>query len=99
MRIPIHLQREIARLHYYDPNSSDRAIAGTVGMSPSTIGSFRRMLRKQGHEWSAIEPLDDDQWRDTLGTRDRSIAQRKPLPDWQWVHTEMQRPDATMEQL
>ncbi|CAN7215743.1 IS21 family transposase [Acidovorax sp. LjRoot66] len=99
MRIAIHMQREIARLHYYDTGNSDRAIAGIVGISPSTIGTFRRMLRKQAHEWSAIEPLDDDQWRDTLGTHNRSIAQRKPLPDWQWVHAEMQRPDATMEQL
>lgn len=99
MRLAIHMQREIARLHYYDPDRSDRIIASTVGISPSTVGTFRRLLRNESHKWSALQALDDDEWRAKLGTHDRSIAQRKPMPEWEWVHAEMQRPDATLEQL
>lgn len=99
MRLAVHLQREIARLHYYDPGQSDRAIANAMGLSPSTVGSLRKLLRAQTQDWAALQPLDDAAWRQALGTHDRSIAVRKPAPDWSWVHAEMQRPDATLEQL
>ncbi|MFB2351097.1 IS21 family transposase, partial [Priestia megaterium] len=56
-------------------------------------------LRGQSLDWAALQPLDDEAWRHALGTQDHSIAQRKPPPDWAWVHAEMQRPDATLEQL
>lgn len=99
MRLAVHLQREIARLHYYDPGQSDRAIATAMGLSPSTVGDLRKLLRSQAQDWAALQALDDTAWRQTLGTQDRSIAVRKPAPDWAWVHAEMQRPDATLEQL
>lgn len=99
MRLPIHLQREIARLHYYDPQTSNRAIAATVKLSPSTVADMRGFLRACSTPWAALQLLDDADWRKTLGTQDRSIAVRKPLPDWQEVHAEMQRADATLEVL
>jgi transposase len=99
MRLAVRLQREIARLHFYDTSQSDRAIAGAIGVSPSTVGSLRRLLRHQALMWPALEPLDDEAWCSTLGTHDRTIAVRKPAPDWDWVHREMRRPDATLEQL
>jgi len=74
MRLEIHLQREIARLHFYDKASSDRTIAATVGVSPSTVGSFRKLLRGKSPEWATLEQLDDEAWRDALGTHNRSIA-------------------------
>jgi len=99
MRLEIHLQREIARLHYYDEKSSNRAIADAVGVSPTTVGSFRELLRAKPIEWAALQALDDKSWRDTLETHDRSIVICKPAPEWAWVHQEMQRPDATIEQI
>jgi transposase len=99
MRLEIHLQREIARLHFYDRSSSNRAIADAVGVSPTTVGSLRELLRAKPIEWVALHVLDDKAWRDTLGTHDRSIAVFKPAPDWAWVHQEMQRSDATLEQI
>lgn len=99
MRLEIHLQREIARLHFYDPRSSNRAIANAVGVSPTTVGGFRELLRARSTDWASLQTLDDKAWRDTLGTHDRSIAVCKPAPDWAWVHQEMQRPDATLEQI
>lgn len=99
MRLSIHLQREIARLHFYEPSNSDRAIARSVGASPTTVGHLRHLLKQQPMEWSILKELDDHEWQTSLCTHDRSIAQRKPAPDWEWVHTEMNRPDATLEQL
>lgn len=99
MRLAIHLQREIARLHFYDPGQSSRQIARTLGMSPNTVGDLREKLRSTGQDWAHLSELDDDQWCDAIGTTDRSLAQRKPAPDWAHVHAEMQRPDATLEQL
>lgn len=99
MRLPIHLQREVARLHFYDPSQSSRAIARASGLSPNTVRSMRRALVKTSLAWDHLQSLDDDAWRAALGTEDHSVAQRKQAPDWEWVHGEMQRADATLEQL
>jgi transposase len=99
MRLPVHLQREIARLHFYDPRQSNRSLADMLTVAPNTVASMRKRLRASTKSWSDLQPLDDVAWRAALGTQDRSIAVRKPAPDWQWVHAEMQRPDATLEQL
>jgi transposase len=99
MRLPIHLQRELARLHFYDPSQSHRAIARASGLSPNTVRSMRRALVRTTVPWSHLQGLDDDAWRAALSTQDHSIAQRKQAPNWEWVHAEMQRADATLEQL
>lgn len=99
MRLPMHLQREIARLHFYDIDQTSRALARATGVSPNTVRTMRDRLRNAGLPWSHLQDLDDDAWRVALKTTDHSIAQRKATPDWEWVHGEMQRPDATLEQL
>lgn len=101
MRLDIHLQREIARKHFYDPTSSHRAIASIVGVSPSTVSNFRAILLRGNPDWDwpTLQGLDDETWRATLGTQDHSIAAVKPAPDWLWVHQERQRADATLEQI
>lgn len=99
MRLPVHLQREIARLHYYDSSQSNRAIGRTLGIAANTVGAMRAILQHSSQAWNEITHLDDDQWCRVLGTGNRSIAQRKEAPDWEWVHREMQRDDATLERL
>lgn len=95
----MHQQREIARLHFYDPQLSDRAIARTIGISARPVTTMRRALSQATLTWPELSLLDDDQWNGTLGTHNRSIAQRKTAPDWNWVHEQMQLPDATQEQV
>lgn len=99
MRLPVHLQREIARLHFYDPRRSARSLAIGLNLSPTTVLDLRQKLQACGRSWEELQQLDDAAWRTMIGTQDRSIAVRKPAPDWEWVAAEMQRPDATMEQL
>ena len=99
MRLPIYLQREIVRLHFHSPNESTRAIARSLGIAPGTVQSMRASLEKCGLPWSQLRELDDDAWVEALGNRDRSVAQRKEAPEWSDVHEQMQRPNATLEQL
>lgn len=99
MRLPIHLQREIARLHFYDTSQSNRAIGRAVGVSANTVRAMRRILENHRAPVADLQALDDDAWCATLGTANKTIAQRKEAPDWELVHAEMQRPDATLEQL
>jgi len=99
MRLPIHLQREIARLHYYDTSQSNRAIGRALGVSANTVRSMRHVLESHRAPVADLLSLDDDAWCALLGTGDKTVAQRKEAPDWTWVHAEMQRPDATLEQL
>ncbi len=99
MRLPIHLQREIARLHFHDSSQSNRAIARSCGAAPNTVRSMRRAIRSSPLSWAELHTLDDVAWCSALQTDNRSIAKRKGAPDWNWVREEMQRPDATLEQL
>ena len=99
MRLPVHLQRDIARQHFYDPTLAHRAISRTTGTHHDTIRKFRQQVDASGLSWQELSPLDDDAWRAALGTQDRSIAQLKTHPDCEWIHNEMRRPDATLERL
>jgi transposase len=99
MRLDIRLQREVARLHFYDASQSNRAIAKSVGISPGAAASVRTLLNAQALSWNALKELDDEQWCRALGSADRSVKPQKATPDWSWIHQEMGRPDATRHQL
>lgn len=99
MRLPIYLQREIARLHFYGPHQSNRAIGQSLGVSPNTVDSLRKQITESGRPWSELQCMADDEWCTVLNNHDRSIAQRKPAPDWPWVHEQMQMADATLERI
>lgn len=98
LRLPIHLQREIARLHFYDPKQSSRAISRAVGVSTNSVLTLRSLLTTRDIPQNLFD-LDDDAWTAALGNEDRGVAQRKEAPDWNWVYEQMQRPDATLEAL
>lgn len=98
MRIDVHAQREIARLHFCGQLST-RQISLMVGHSPSTVTKLRERLRETGISWDALNALDDAAFFDALGTHNDQQARRKPAPDWTWVHAEMQKPDVTLNLL
>ena len=98
MRLPIHLQREIARLHFYDPKQSSRAISRAVSVSTNSVLMLRSLLTTRDIPQNLFD-LDDDAWTAALGNEDKGVAQRKDAPDWNWVYEQMQRPDSTLEAL
>lgn len=91
MRIAIHVQREIARLILLDRRQFNSSIAGPLGISKTTVGKLRKLVRKVAEPWERLFQLDDDEWVRTLGTEDRSVAQPKEATDWSLVHQEMQK--------
>lgn len=84
MRIPVAQQREIARLHFHQPQSA-RSISRITSVCANSVGEMRKLILASGKNWPDIVDLDDDQWELALGTQNRSIAQRKVSPDWAWV--------------
>jgi transposase len=98
LRLPIHAQREVARLHFYDPNQSSRAIGRIAGVSTNSVIALRSLLATRDIPQNLFD-LDDDAWTAALGNEDKGVAQRKEAPDWNWVYEQMQRPDATLEAL
>lgn len=98
MRIPAHLQRDIARLHFHAPQSS-RAISRITGVSPNSVTKLRIAIARSGKIWSELSELDDDEWQKALYPGQYTAVRRKAEPDWALIHQEMLRPDATREQL
>lgn len=97
MRLEIHIQREIARLHFQDIHRSHREIARSTGAAPNTVSGMRELLTTAGVAWEAIKDLVDEEWCKVLKNEDRTNGKRKVAPDWQVIHEEMTRPDATLE--
>lgn len=97
MRTPIHIQREIVRLHFYDPRQSNSRIAELVGVAPNTVRALRLKVTGAARTLDDLIHLPDGAWCTVLHTIDRSIAKRKSAPDWDWVHEQMQMADATLE--
>lgn len=97
MRLPVHRQRDIARMHFYDPETSSRAIAGSLELAPNTVEFLRKKLRALDCTWAELEQLDDDEWQIKLGTKDKSIAQSKEVPEWTWVHDQLREADSTLD--
>ncbi len=97
MRLPVYRQRDIARFHFYDPETSSRAIAASTGLAPNTVEFLRKKLRKADITWPELEQLDDDEWQLKLGTKDETISRPKEAPEWSWVHEEMRGADSTLD--
>lgn len=98
MRIPIHIQREIARLYFHTPEQSSRAISRSIGVAANTVSKLVDSIKKSNKSSEELNELDDDSWQVALSLTQRTKA-RKESPDWANIHQEMLRPEATREQL
>lgn len=99
MRIPVHKQREVARLHFYDGKQSSRAIGRATDISANTVSKLRVKLTECGCSWPELCELDDDAWEAKLQTQNQSPSCSKPAPDWMWVQEQMSDDDATLDQI
>lgn len=81
MRLDIHLQREIARLHFCAQQPSSTSIAAAVGVSPSTVARFRGVLKSKALTWAALKQLNDNAWCNALQTRARERSTHTKLLD------------------
>lgn len=94
-RLPMRKLREIIRLRL-QCGKSGRAIARSVGLSPSTIGTYLGRIALARLTWPLPPELDDDQALERhLFPDELHPVSNRPEPDWAWVHRELQRRHVT----
>lgn len=73
---------------------SNRRIGAIVGIAYNTVRRYRRLIDKKQLAWSDIQVMDRDSLERFLETASRRLS-KKRLPDWEYVHKELQRRDVT----
>ncbi len=90
--------REVLRL-YFAAALSIRAIARSLGTSPSTVGDYLRRAKVAGLSWPVPESVDDTGLERRLFPAPPSSRAERPLPDWSEVHRELRRKSVTLSLL
>ena len=90
--------REVLRL-YFAAALSIRAIARSLGTSPSTVGEYLRRAQVAGLSWPLPELVDDTELERRLFPAPPSSRTARPLPDWSEVHRELRRKSVTLSLL
>ena len=90
--------REVLRL-YFAAALSIRAIARSLGTSPSTVGEYLRRAQVAGLSWPLPESVDDTDLERRLFPAPPSSRTDRPLPDWSEVHRELRRKSVTLSLL
>ena len=94
----MHKIREVLRL-YFAAALSIRAIARSLGTSPSTVGDYLRRAKVAGLSWPVPESVDDTGLERRLFPAPPSSRAERPLPDWSEVHRELRRKSVTLSLL
>lgn len=97
MKIKIDTLRQIIRL-LSDQGLSMRAIGRACKISPNTAKSVQTILTAKQLTWATLQALDDEKLQRTLFDETKP-TERKPIPDWQQVHAELQKRDMTLQLL
>ncbi len=87
--------REVLRL-YFAAALSIRAIARSLGTSPSTVGEYLRRAKVAGVSWPVPEAIDDVGLERRLFPALPSSHTSRPLPDWSEVRRELRGKNVTL---
>ena len=87
--------RDVLRL-YFTAALSVRAIARSLGTSPSTVGEYLRRAKVAGLSWPVPESVDDAGLERRLFPAPPPSRAERPLPDWSEVHRELRRKSVTL---
>ena len=90
--------REVLRL-YFAAALSIRAIARSVGTSPSTVADYLRRAEGSGLSWPVPEAVDDAWLERRLFPALPPSGPSRPLPEWSEVHRELGRKGVTLSLL
>ena len=90
--------RDVLRL-YFAAALSIRAIARSLGTSPSTVGEYLRRAKVAGLSWPVPESVDDTGLERRLFPPPPPSRTARPLPDWSEVHRELRRKSVTLSLL
>ena len=81
-RLSMRRIRDLLRLKFTQ-GMSDRAIAGSLGLSKGTVGNYLMRFNQAGLSWPLPCELDDDSLELLLFPRPpMSSLSSRPVPDW-----------------
>ncbi len=86
--------RQVLRLAH-EAGLTQRQIARSLKMSPSTVGEYLRRAKLAALSWPLPEDVDDAQLEARLFPPSAPARQPHPLPDWAEVHCELRRKGVT----
>jgi transposase len=87
--------QEVLRLKW-ESGLSNRAIARSCSISPTTVSEYVRRTQAAGLSWPLPENLDEDQLYRLLFPKPAPPSERViPEPDWKTIHTELRRKSVT----
>jgi transposase len=87
--------RQVLRLAQ-EAGLTQRQIARSLAMSPTTVGEYLRRARLGGLSWPLAEGLDDAQLEAQLFPPTAPSKVPRPLPVWAEVHCELKRKGVTL---
>ena len=88
--------REVLRLHL-GQGLPQRVIAQSLRLGLGTVNGYVGRARRAKLGWPLPDGLDDDRLEALLFPPVPDIpVDRRPVPDWAWVHRELRRPNVTL---
>lgn len=93
-RLSMRKLREVVRLHL-EQKLSTRAIARSIGASPSTVGEYVSRIRVAGLSWPLPPECDDDALTRLLFPGESEPKSGRPEPAWAAVHLELRKKSVT----
>jgi transposase len=94
-RLSVRKIQEVLRLKW-EGRLSNRAIARSCSISPTTASEYVRRAQATGLSWPLPETLDEDQLHRRLFPKPAPPSERViPEPDWEHSHTELRRKGVT----
>jgi transposase len=87
---------EVLRLHH--SGLSIKQISRSLGCSRGAATEYIHRARAAGLSWPLPAELDDAQLENRLFPR-MPLARRRPLPDFNFIHTELKKKGVTLSQL
>lgn len=95
-RISVRKLKEVIRLDG-ECGLSQRQIAESCQVAPSTVSDYLRRARLAGLSWPAMAALDERTVMERLfPPRPARAEEARPLPDWTAVHQDLKRKSVTL---
>ena len=95
-RVPMRKIRDVLRLRLA-LGLSQRAVGCSLGLSQAAVSEYMGRARRAGVGWPLPDGLGDEQLEALLFPPVPDIpVDRRPVPDWAWVHRELRRPNVTL---
>lgn len=94
-RLSMRKIHEVLRLKW-ESKLSNRSIAHSCGISPTTVSEYVRRAQAAGLSWPLPDALDEDQLYQMLFPKPAPPSERVITePDWRTIHTELRRKSVT----